>query len=64
MSSREPAETHPAPAQDEVGSGRPPDGYHGSQEEVDEAGDETFPASDAPQWWAGDSAPDADDGER
>jgi hypothetical protein len=26
---------------------------HGSEEEIDEAGDESFPASDAPQWWSG-----------
>ena len=32
---------------------------HGSDEEIDEAGDESFPASDAPQWWSGE--PDGDD---
>ena len=26
---------------------------HGSEEEIDEVGDESFPASDAPQWWSG-----------
>ena len=31
-----------------------PDDFHGSQEEIDETVDETFPASDAPQWWSGD----------
>jgi hypothetical protein len=31
---------------------RPPG--HGSDEEIDEADDESFPASDAPQFWAGD----------
>ena len=25
----------------------------GSEEEIDEVGDESFPASDAPQWWSG-----------
>ena len=34
-------------------------GEHGSEEEIDEAGDESFPASDAPQWWSGE--PDDDD---
>ena len=32
---------------------------HGSDEEIDEASDESFPASDAPQWWSGE--PDDDD---
>jgi len=32
---------------------------HGSEEEIDEASDESFPASDAPQWWSGE--PDRDD---
>lgn len=31
---------------------------HGSEEEIDEASDESFPASDAPQWWSGDSDDD------
>ena len=31
---------------------------HGSEEEIDEAGDESFPASDAPQWWSGDEPDD------
>jgi len=29
---------------------------HGSEEEIDEASDESFPASDAPQWWSGEPA--------
>jgi hypothetical protein len=29
---------------------------HGSDEEIDEAAAESFPASDAPQWWSGDPA--------
>lgn len=44
----DPAEPRPA---------TPPE--HGSDEEIDEASDESFPASDAPQWWSGE--PDADD---
>lgn len=32
---------------------------HGSEEEIDEAGDESFPASDAPQWWSGEPGDDA-----
>ena len=31
---------------------------HGSEEEIDEAGDESFPASDAPQWWSGEPETD------
>jgi len=31
-------------------AGRP---EHGSEEEIDETSDESFPASDAPQWWSG-----------
>jgi hypothetical protein len=31
---------------------------HGSDAEVDEAGDESFPASDAPQWWSGEPQTD------
>jgi hypothetical protein len=39
---------------------RPPaPSEHGSDEEIDEASDESFPASDAPQWWSG--GPDDDD---
>jgi hypothetical protein len=32
---------------------------HGSEEEIDEASDESFPASDAPQWWSGEPGDDA-----
>jgi hypothetical protein len=31
---------------------------HGSEEEIDEVGDESFPASDAPQWWSGEPETD------
>jgi hypothetical protein len=31
---------------------------HGSDEEIDEASDESFPASDAPQWWSGEPGDD------
>jgi len=34
----------------------PEPGAHGSEEEIDEAVDESFPASDAPQWWSGEPA--------
>jgi len=36
-----------------AGSEEPGRRQHGSEEEIDEAGDESFPASDAPQWWSG-----------
>ncbi|MGA2519895.1 MAG: hypothetical protein ABSG81_03645 [Acidimicrobiales bacterium] len=39
------------PGDDEVAPPRPP--AHGSDAEVDEADEESFPASDAPQWWSG-----------
>jgi len=34
----------------------PPPGHvdHGSEAEIDEVGEESFPASDAPPWWSGD----------
>ncbi|HLI74316.1 MAG TPA: hypothetical protein VKU86_10600 [Acidimicrobiales bacterium] len=44
--SRGPDESRDEPAEP---GGRP----HGSDEEIDEASDESFPASDAPQWWSG-----------
>jgi len=39
--------------------GAPDRPVHGSEEEIDEAGDESFPASDAPQWWSGEPETDA-----
>lgn len=38
--------------------GGPDRPVHGSEEEIDEAGDESFPASDAPQWWSGEPETD------
>lgn len=35
------------------------DSGHGSEEEIDESSDESFPASDPPQWWSGE--PDDND---
>jgi hypothetical protein len=46
-SSGDSAQTRP------VEPGLPGRREHGSEEEIDEAGDESFPASDAPQWWSG-----------
>ncbi len=43
-------ETDPAAA---IDSDEPRRRRHGSEEEIDEASDESFPASDAPQWWSG-----------
>jgi hypothetical protein len=52
----------PGPADDadgsDSGSGAPGGPGPGSDAEVDEAGDESFPASDAPQWWSGESDDD------
>ncbi len=42
---------------DEAAPPRRPE--HGSEEEIDEASDESFPASDAPQWWSGEPGDDA-----
>ena len=47
------------PGDDEGGApDAPPQGAdpleHGSEAEIDEVGDESFPASDAPPWWSGD----------
>jgi hypothetical protein len=38
--------------------GAPEPRVHGSEDEIDEASDESFPASDAPQWWSGESDDD------
>jgi hypothetical protein len=44
---------------DDPAEARPPAApEHGSDEEIDEASDESFPASDAPQWWSGGPADD------
>jgi hypothetical protein len=40
---------------DDVPDGTP-EVVHGRDEEIDEAAAESFPASDAPQWWSGDQA--------
>ena len=51
----------PEPRPDERDGGapsHPEPGAHGSEEEIDEAVDESFPASDAPQWWSGESRDD------
>ncbi len=47
------------PGSDGAGPDAPGRVEHGSEEEIDEASDESFPASDAPQWWSGE--PDDDD---
>jgi hypothetical protein len=50
--------TEPSPPEDETAPGQPTGPArveHGSEEEIDEASDESFPASDAPQWWSGDT---------
>jgi hypothetical protein len=53
---REDSETAEGSETDEPAApGRP---QHGSEEEIDEASEESFPASDAPQWWSGE--PDDD----
>jgi hypothetical protein len=45
----------PSDEADETDPAEPPGPAreHGSEEEIDEASDESFPASDAPQWWSG-----------
>ncbi len=43
--------TDPAPESVEPVEPDPP--VLGSEEEIDEAGTASFPASDAPPWWAG-----------
>ena len=48
-----------AHADGDVPEGGGPDRpVHGSEEEIDEVGDESFPASDAPQWWSGEPESD------
>jgi hypothetical protein len=52
------AEDEADPAADRTAGPRPGRPEHGSDEEIDEASDESFPASDAPQWWSGGPADD------
>jgi len=44
--------------EDVTDGGGPDRPVHGSEEEIDEAGEESFPASDAPQWWSGEPESD------
>jgi len=51
--------SHTAAAEPDAGPDGPGRVEHGSEEEIDEASDESFPASDAPQWWSGEPDEDA-----
>jgi hypothetical protein len=50
VTERAPDEGRKTPSE---GPAEPGEVRHGSDEEIDEASDESFPASDAPQWWSG-----------
>ena len=53
------ADSEPAEGSETDEAAAPGRPVHGSEEEIDEASDESFPASDAPQWWSGEPGDDA-----
>ncbi len=53
-----PDDRTPGPDAADAGPDGPDGVEHGSEEEIDEAGEESFPASDAPQWWSGEPGDD------